>query len=135
MSVISIRAALETALAAIEPAIDTDYENNGYIVKPGIPYQIVNLLFGEPENPEISKKFVQEKGVFQVTLRYPLSTGSADAAERAELIKTMFEAPATFTAGGISVTVERTPWVGPGSRDGDRWQVPVRIRFYSNISN
>lgn len=135
MSVILIRAALEAALNSIEPEIFTDFENVGMTPDSGSPYQAAFVMFAEPDNPEQGDNFRQERGIFQINLNYARNKGSGDAAARAELIKTVFHRAATFTAGNITVTVERTPWVGQGTNDSDRWVLPVKIRFYSNISS
>lgn len=128
-----IRIALETALNNMTPALATAFENNSYTPVAGTPYQEAHVLFAEPDNPTMGNTFKREQGIFQVTLRYPLNTGTAAINARAELIRTTFPRATSFTSGGVTVTVERTPHVAPGYRDGDRWAVPVKIRFFANI--
>lgn len=117
----------------MSPALATVFENDPYTPVNGTPYQQANLLFAEPDNPTMDKAFKREQGIFQVTLRYPINIGTATVNARAELIRTTFAAGTRFTSGGITVTVETTPQVAPGFKDGDRWAVPVKIRFYANI--
>ncbi|MFA9200503.1 MAG: phage tail terminator-like protein [Cypionkella sp.] len=126
-----IRAALETALAAMSGNLATAWENVPYTPVPGTPYQRVYLLPVEPDNPTIGR-FTTEKGVFQVSLYYPLDTGSAAAAARAELIRDTFYRGASFTSGGLTTIIERTPEIAPALTLDDRFVVPVRVRFYAH---
>lgn len=131
MSLVLVRSALEVALAAMSPALSTAYENAPFSPAIGTPYQRVFLLAAEPANPEMGRK-VTEQGILQVSLAYPLEAGPAAATARAELIRATFYRGATFTASGVSVTIERTPEIAPGRVEEDRWVVPVRIRFFSH---
>lgn len=133
MSNVAIRAALESALNGMSPSLSTAWENVNFTPTPGTAYQKANLLFAEPNNPEMGNNLKQELGIFQVTLMYPQNQGTALANARAELIRTTFHRAASFTSGGVTVTVEQTPQVAPGFSDGDRWAVPVKIRFFANI--
>lgn len=131
MSLPAIRAALETALAGMSPALATAYENVPYEPTQGTPYQAVYLMPVEPLNPEMGT-MTQERGMLQVSLFYPLGTGPAAAEARAELIRDTFYRGRSFTASGITTTVEKTPEIAPALIDDDRYHVPVRIRFFAN---
>lgn len=132
MSIVSIRAALETALAAMSPALATANENVSYSPTPGTPYQDVAVLFARPDNTENSASHLSQ-GFMQVTLRYPLNTGSAAAATRAEAIRTAFPRGRSLTSGAVKVTITDTPEILPAYTDADRYCVPVRVRFHSHI--
>ncbi len=55
-------------------------------------------------------------------------------AERgSDLIKALFKKGATFTSGGVTVTIETTPVVGGGVPDGDRYKVVVKFIYFANI--
>lgn len=131
MSLVAVRAALETALAAISPALATQYENVPYSPVEGTPYQRVYLMAAEPDNPEVGR-LTTERGYLQVTLAYPLNDGPGAANARAELIRSTFYRGRTFTASGVSTIVEKTPEVAPARIEDDRYVVPVRIRFFAN---
>jgi len=132
MSVVACRAALETALNGMT-ALATAYENAPYTPIAGTPYQQVHILFADPDNLEYGRSH-RELGYMQVKLMYPLQAGTATIATRAELIRTTFYRGASFTSGGVTVIVEKTPEVGSGQVEGDRWAVPVRVRFFANIA-
>lgn len=132
MSVAAIRAALESALAAVTPTIATAWENAEFTPTPGTPYQRVYVLFAEPANTEISRSYM-EQGFMQVSLAYPLNGGPGPAAARAELLRSIFYRGRSLLAAGVTTTIERTPEIAPGQFDGDRYVVPVRIRFFAHI--
>lgn len=131
MSAVLIRSALEVALAAMTPALATAWENAPYTPVVGTPYQLVHLLLAAPVNPEMGR-FTRDHGFLQVSLAYPLSAGSADAAARAELIRDTFYRGCSFTSGGLVTTIERTPEIAPARIEDDRYVVPVKIRFFAN---
>lgn len=134
MSIVAIRAALETALNGIQPALLTAWENQAFPSQPAtVAYQQVYLLMADPENPEMGDTMRREQGIFQINLFYQPKTGPRDAATRAELIRSVFHRGASFTAQGVTVIIERTPTVGQGISDGDHWMLPVKIRFFANI--
>ena len=133
MTITAVRAALETAVNAMTPALETQYENAAFTPTPGTPYQAAALLTAQPRNDEVSASWV-EQGLFQITLRYPLNTGPADAAARATLIRQTFRRGASFTKDGVTVTVVRTPEILPAYTEGDRYAVPVRVPFSAPIT-
>lgn len=134
MSAVLVRKALEVALAAMTPTVATAYENAPFTVPaPTVPYQQAWFLPAPPANPEQGNNLHTEQGVFQVDLRYPLGAGAAAATTRAELIRSTFYRGASFTASGVTVTIERTPEIMPGRVEADRFVIPVRIRFYAHI--
>ena len=130
MSAVKIKAALETALNGMT-ALSTAWENAPFIPVAGTAYQQVNILLAEPENVEYGRTH-RELGYMQIKLMYPLQVGSVTAITRAELIRSTFYRGASFTSSGVTVIIERTPEIGAGSVEGDRWAINVKIRFYAN---
>lgn len=131
MTLLAVRAALETALNAMSPALATAWENTPYTPVQGTPYQRVYLLAAQPDNPEMGGHVI-ERGFLQVSLCYPLSTGPADATTRAELIRSTFKRGDAFTASGITTQIERTPEIAPAMIEEDRYVLPVRVRFFAH---
>lgn len=135
MSSVQIRAALESALNAMSPSLDTAWENVQHTPpSASTAYQVVNLLFARPDNSEIGSSH-QELGYLQVKLMYPLQTGPAAAAARAELLRTTFARGNSFTSGGVTVSITETPEILPAQIEDSRYAVIVRIRFRSFIPN
>lgn len=133
MSAVSIRAALESALAAITPAISTAYENNPFTPPAAsVPYQVCHVIFARPDNREIGRSH-QELGYMQVRLMYPLNAGSGAAMARAEIIRATFPRASSVSSGGIVATIIETPEIEPAGIEENRYNVIVRIRFRSFI--
>ena len=133
MSALSIRNALQTALAGISPALSTAWENQAFTPTTGTAYQIVHVLLAEPDNQTVGSEH-QELGFMQIRLMYPPQVGPGDALTRAQLIRTTFYRGATFSSGGINVIISRTPEIMPGTVEDGRYQVVVKVRFYANIT-
>jgi len=133
MSIVAIRAALEVALNAMSPALSTAWENAAFAPVPGTPYQAVSLKWAQPDNVEFGSRH-RELGFMEVKLMYPLQVGTSVAAARAELLRTTFYRGASFASGGVTVRIDKTPEVSPGAVEGDRFALPVKVRFFANIS-
>jgi hypothetical protein len=134
MSITAVRAALETKLSAMTPALAIAWENAPYTPVAGTPYQAAYLLPATPDNPTMGDSFYREQGIFQVSLFYPLQAGPKAAADRAELIRTTFKRGTSMVSGTVTVRVARTPEIGQGRVDGDRWHVPVKIQWFAGIT-
>lgn len=134
MGIQQIQAALENHLLAMAtiPAISTAFENRVFAPVVGQPYQRVSHLLGRPTDHAITCDMVEDKGIMQVTLMYPLDKGRMAAVVRADALRQHFAPPLTLTFGGIKVQVSKTPYVAAGMQDGDRWAVPVSI-YWSSI--
>lgn len=131
--VVNIRAALETALNGMSPALSTSFENVTFVPVTGTAYQQVNILWAKPFNAEFGDRY-QEVGYMQVKLMYPLQIGTSTIAARAELIRSTFKRGNTFTSGGVTVLITDTPEVSAGGVEGDRYAMPVKIRFVAQIN-
>ena len=132
MSAPEIRAALETALNAMTPSLATAWQNVPYTPVQGTPYQEPWLLAAPPENPEMGGLAI-ERGIFKIKLKYPLNGGAGPAEARAKLIKQTFYRGRSFTSGGVTTWIERTPTVGGADVEPDRFVVPVDIPYRAQI--
>lgn len=130
MSELLIRQALEKALDGMTPALPTAWENADFTPQPKVAYQEVFFM---PAEPVTLGDVHREQGILQVDLRYPKGVGPAAAAGRAELMKTVFKRGASFPQGGVTVQMDKNITVMQGRHEGDRWVVPVRIRYFANI--
>ncbi len=128
MSISAIRSTLESALDGITPALATSWQNVPFTPVTGTPYQRATLLLAEPDNREFGASF-QEQGFLQVDLCYPQSVGSNAVEARAELLRTTFKRGTTIG----SLCIDATPEIKPAYNDGDRYVLPVRIRFHIYI--
>ena len=133
MSIVNIRAALETRLNAISPAIATAWESVPYTPVTGTPYQQVNLVIADTQNPTLGDGMYRIIGFLQVLLCYPPGTGPKAASARAELIRNQFQRGLGLSSGGTDVLIDRTPTIAPAIIDGDRYRLPVTIYFSADI--
>ena len=133
MSLSAIRTALETKLNSITPAIFLAWQNIQFTPVTGAPYAMVYLMPAAPDNPTLGDGFYREQGILQISLFYPLQAGPQTAEVRAELIRAAFKRGTAMTSGTVKVLVDRTPEIGQGRVDEDRWFVPVKIRWSAGI--
>lgn len=132
MPTLSIKSALETALAGITPELPTAWENVSYTPVLGQAYQ-ETLISLDPINNTAGKGHYAEIGIFKVTLNYPLGNGSADALTRADLIRATFTRGAAFTSGGVTALIDKTAEVGAGIREDGWYRVNVFIFFRAEV--
>ncbi|MFZ6721714.1 phage tail terminator-like protein [Undibacterium sp. Ji49W] len=133
MSIVKIRTALETALTATDPSFATARENAAFTPVAGTPYQRLSLQLAAPDNAITSSSAYRDQGIFQVSLMYPLQSGVAAAEARIDIIRNAFKRGASFVESDHIITIDKTPEVAQGIVDVDRWMIPVKIRFYSNL--
>ena len=133
MSHVAVRAALETALNGITPALATAWANTNF-TPTADPYQIVKILFADPDSRTLGVAEYWEQGYMQVRLMYPLAAGTETAGARAELIRSTFKRGSAFASSGITTKIRWTPSISGGQVEDGRWAVIVKIPFYANIT-
>jgi hypothetical protein len=133
MSDVLIRQALEVRLAAMMPVLETAFENREFKPTPGVPYQRVEIVRAQPENPTFDS-FKRMLGFMQVTMMYPPNKGPGVAEARAQALSDHFPRKLNLTAGSVIVTISATAQIMGGFQDEDRWAVPVRVPYYANLT-
>ena len=128
MSALSIKAAIETALGTINPVISTAWENTVFTPVVNVPYQYVRFIGFIPDTAEVTKSH-RLCGYCQIELYYPLGVGSNAVMTRAELVKSRFKKGSAFLAGSVITTITNTPEILPGTNEGDRWKVIVKVDY------
>lgn len=135
MSAAAIQAALETRLNALTPALATGWENVNFVPPVNANYQVVAVLFAEPENPTLGTGFYRQRGYLQVALHYQQNNGKGDALARAELLRSWFPRGLSMVASGVTTTVDKTPEIGNGQIEGDAFVVRIKVRFFANVGS
>ena len=130
---VNVRQALEVGLFAMTPTLATAWENQPYTPQSSVPYQRVTLVPSMPDNTTFGDGHYQERGLLFIELHYPINNGSVTAATRAELIRTTFNRGASFTNGGVTVVIEKTPEIGQGTVQDAFWVLPVRCHYYAEV--
>ena len=133
MSISSVRTALETKLNAMTPKISLAWQNVPFTPVTGTPYAACYLMPATPENPTLGDGYYREQGILQVSLFYPLQAGPQTAEIRADLIRATFSRGTAMTSGSVKVIVNRTPEIGQGRVDGDRWMIPIKVVWQAGI--
>lgn len=125
-----IRAALDTRLAALMPAWPTAWEARTFEPpSTTTPYQRVYLLPATPDNPTLDEKLRVDAGVYQVTMMFPRETDTASIDASTGALQGHFPAGLTLQSGTIGIRIVGTPAIAAGMPAGDRWAVPVSIRY------
>jgi hypothetical protein len=132
---VKIEAAMLKRLAAMPGALPTEYENDTPLsdADKENPYQRPFLFLAEPGNPTAGTGFHRQYGYLQVSLFYPLGSGTGYAAEQAEALRAWFAQGTPVSEDGLDLTLYRTPYIAKGQRDGDRWMVVVKVLFFANV--
>lgn len=134
MSDRDIRIALETRLATGIATLPTSWDNSETDppdTDPRTPMQAVSLLRAANENPTLGEETTIHRGIFQILLRYPQNETAGAAEERAEVIAAHFPAGLELFSGTIMVRTRGKPSIATGYRAGERWVVPVSVRYTS----
>jgi len=131
MSLVTIRTLLENKLNTITPSLSTAWENVPFTPINGTPYQRVNMMVSDVNNPTINDKMFQVKGFLQVVLSYPTGTATKTAYTRADLLEETFYYGLQLVSGGVKVRIDKTPDIAPAIINGDRYELPVTIYFSS----
>jgi len=129
----AIRTALFTALSGMTPSLATAWSNVTF-TPTAAAYQIVDILFADPDNLGAGDGPYREQGFMQVRLMYPQAAGALTAGARAELIRDTFYRGASFTSGSVTTIIKSTPSISGGRIEGNRWEVIVKIPFFANIT-
>lgn len=133
MSYEVIRKLLETQLNLAAGGVAIAFENVPYTPIDGTPFQSVNLLPGQTENPTMGDGFKREVGILQVMLNYPTKAGPQPAAARAEALRTAFKRGTTFVSEAVRVLIAESPFIRPALQ-GDGWyMLPVSIPYIADV--
>lgn len=134
MSIEAIYTALEARLAVMTPALSTALPGVAFQPASGDPYQSVDHLPLDPDDAEVGSAGHWERGIMQVTLRYPANAGDAAINARAWMLLQQFRRGLTFTSGGVTVHVTRAPARRPDFIAQARLCRPVDIYWHARVS-
>jgi hypothetical protein len=136
MSQSAIRQALEQFLLTLGwDASQTAFENADFVppVDPSTPFQEAYLLMASPENPTMGDNFHRERGLFQISLKFPMNGGTGDIEARADALQAAFYRGLSLTANNVTTTVAATPAISQGEPDGNRYVKIVKVPVWANI--
>lgn len=128
MTISKIRAALETRLSLLSPALPTSFEN-GMLDAAGQPHHRVYLMPNKTATPGFDLVTKHEKGIYQVSVAYPINEGTTLGGARAELVRAHFPAGLKLTSGGVMTLIYEWPSIATGMPDGIFYVIPVSISY------
>lgn len=133
MSIEAIETALLARLAAMTPALATALPNAAFSPSTGTPYQDAHLLPLDPDDSEIGPAGHWERGILQITLRYPVNAGTDAINARTWLLLQHFRRGLTFTDSGVTVHVTRAPVRRPDFVAQSRLCRPIDIYWHARV--
>lgn len=138
MSLNKIRTALDTRLLSTPgglPAQWTAWDNKG-LKSPATAaqaYQVVSLLPARPDNPTLDEATAIHDGIYQVLLMMPVGAGPLAGESLAIAIASHFHAGLALTHDGQTTRIRGTPAIAQGYLSGERYCVPISIRYNSIV--
>jgi len=138
MSITKIRTALDTRLLSVPGGINaawTAWDNKALKTAPTAStiYQIVSLLPARPDNPTLDEQTQIHAGIYQVLLMMPANSSSLAGETLAQAIVDHFYAGLSLAYGGQTVRVRGTPVIAAGYQTGDRYAIPISVRYNSIV--
>lgn len=133
MSNADIRRALENRVKTLEPLLPTAWENVNFSPPDQAPYQQTNVMFAQPEDVGFRDSPYIQRGIFQITLHYPLNQGPGYAQARGELFRNHFYRGLTCPDNVVAVVIDLTPEVTGGQVEENAYVVRVKVRFYCQL--
>lgn len=134
MSTVSIRAALEAAVATMT-TIQLVYENESDpLPDTDVAYVAVQVAFATPLYNEIGSGHWQEVGDLNLHGQFPLDGGWGAAQAFADAVRAAFPPKTTLvTTDGLKIIIPRPASIPTAMRDGDRWSQPITVPFFVQI--
>ena len=126
MKTTEILALLETKLLAMPGVLPTAFENVAF-TPPAAAYQACYHLLNRPVDHGISGDLTEERGILQITLRYPEGKGRQQAGAMVDQIKAHFKPIQRIQGADFKIELSKTPSVSSGEPDEGRWTVPISI--------
>jgi hypothetical protein len=126
MTLSQIKALLEQKLLAMPGVLPTAFENVVFSPPAG-PYQSCYHLINSPVDLGLEGTLTEERGILQITLRYPEGKGRQQADGMVEQLKEHFKAPQILSGSGFRIELNKTPSAASGMPDEGRWNVPISI--------
>ena len=125
-----LQLALNSALATAFPTMPIAWENAVYKPIANTAYLKAFLLPAETMVETLGPTPWQErKGIFQVSVVYPIGGGFLAPKIKAVEVVSAFKASTAITSNGLRILINKS-WPGPGFFDTAGWyQIPVSVSY------
>lgn len=130
MSQKEIKVALDKAIGLLSGDIQTEYENVAFTPTAGTPYQQLHFLPAVNTSIEITGAGALYRGVYQITLKYPVNKGVNPPLDKAESIIKAFPKSRVLVESD-TVVICGLPGYRKLGVDGDRYIYAVSIEYKS----
>ena len=117
---------------ALVPVLPTAFEGLSFD-PPTTMYQRCQFLIQSPDDPVLGTGYYRERIQFQVFIVGEANKGTAEAIQRAEIVRERFKKGTTLLEGGFRIHILSTPKVGSVSPVGTRTITPVLIDVVTEI--
>lgn len=131
----NINLAFMNAVHSVEPTIKVVFEAlGGYTPIKGVPYVECFYMPFINNNKFVNNSDYEERGAFQITLRYPTGQGLSDILDRCDLYLNAFKVGTVLTNGDAIVRICGTPKVISLGTENDRIVYAITINYKCLLS-
>ena len=119
---------------SITPTIDTVLEGTAsYTPTAGKEYQELYYLPAINDSQNIDNPDYFNRGIFQITLKYPNKQGLSKILDRCDLYVNAFAKGTKFTFQGITIAITETPTIVNLGNESDRVVYVISINYRAYI--
>lgn len=121
----------------IAPTIDTVLEGTAsYTPTAGKEYQELYYLPAINDSQNIDNPDYFNRGIFQITLKYPNKQGLSKILDRCDLYVNAFAKGTKFTFQGLTIATTETPTIVNLGNESDRvvYVVSINYKAYTEVS-
>jgi len=119
---------------SIIPTIDTVLEGTAsYTPTAGKEYQELYYLPAINDSQNIDNPDYFNRGIFQITLKYPNKQGLSKILDRCDLYVNAFAKGTKFTFQGITIAITETPTIVNLGNESDRVVYVVSINYKAYV--
>lgn len=119
---------------SITPTIDTVLEGtSAYTPTAGKEYQELYYLPAINDSQNIDNPDYFNRGIFQITLKYPNKQGLSKILDRCDLYVNAFAKGTKFTFQGIIIAITETPTIVNLGNESDRVVYAISINYKAYV--
>ena len=119
---------------SITPTIDTVLEGTAsYTPTAGKEYQELYYLPAINDSQNIDNPDYFNRGIFQITLKYPNKQGLSKILDRCDLYVNAFAKGTKFTFQGITIAITETPTIVNLGNESDRVVYAISINYKAYV--
>lgn len=121
---------------SITPTIDTVLEGTApYTPTAGKEYQELYYLPATNDSQNIDNPDYFNRGIFQITLKYPNKQGLSKILDRCDLYEKAFAKGTKFTFQGLTIATTETPTIVNLGNESDRvvYAISINYKAYTEV--